>query len=113
MSSPSYKMPAAETRIENYLLVMSGSIQSAPFLSCWKDLKDHIRKNVRRPGHTQVSSASEAGIHRGWCNFRRKDDAKAAYGMRPSVLTTSNAVVDATYTHRTLLQIATNGGLSP
>jgi hypothetical protein len=98
MSYPDRKMPSTDARIGNYLLVMSGSIQSAPFLSCWKDLKDHIRKHIRRPGHTYVSSASEAGIHRGWCNFRREDDAKAAYGMRLLVSTTRKAVINATCT---------------
>jgi hypothetical protein len=80
-SALSCNMPLAEPHSENYLLVMSGSIKSAPFLKGWKTLKDHIRKNVGSPGYTHVNSASETGIHRGWCNFVREDDAKAAYSM--------------------------------
>ena len=33
-----------------YLLVLSGSVQAAPFLTGWKPLKDSIRQNAKRPG---------------------------------------------------------------
>ena len=68
-----------------YLLVLSGSAQDAPFLKDWKALKDSIRQNARRLGWTDVSSTPHGGIQRGWCNFKRAHDAKAAYSMRYTI----------------------------
>jgi hypothetical protein len=66
----------------DYLLVLSGSAQAAPFLTGWKTLKESIRQNAKRPGWTDVSSTSYEGIQRGWCNFKRASDAEAAYSTR-------------------------------
>ncbi|KAF5844368.1 hypothetical protein GGP41_004532 [Bipolaris sorokiniana] len=35
-----------------YLLVLSGSVEYAPFLENWKTLKDSVRKNAGNPGWT-------------------------------------------------------------
>ncbi|RMZ74100.1 nucleic acid binding [Pyrenophora seminiperda CCB06] len=45
-------MTIAKPHYGKYLLVLSGSAESAPFLADWKVLKDDIRKNVRNPGWT-------------------------------------------------------------
>jgi hypothetical protein len=79
-------MPIATSRKNDYLLIMSGSIHSAPFLICWKFLKDHIRQNGAHPGYTHVISASDTGIYRGWCHFTSEDDAKTAYSTWHSEL---------------------------
>ena len=72
-------------RYGKYLIVLSGLAQDAPFLKDWKALKDSIRQNASRLGWTDVSSTPHEGIQRGWCNFRRVDDAEAAYSMRYSI----------------------------
>ncbi|KAF2844042.1 hypothetical protein T440DRAFT_494256 [Plenodomus tracheiphilus IPT5] len=64
-----------------YLLVLSGSAQDALFLKGWKTLKDSIRQNAGDPGWTDVSSTAHEGIQRGWCNFMRAHNAKAAYSF--------------------------------
>ncbi|KAF2024840.1 hypothetical protein EK21DRAFT_77829 [Setomelanomma holmii] len=66
---------------EPYLLVMSGTSQNAPFLASWKDLKDHVRTIIKNPGWTGVHDVSDSDRSQGWCNIRREDQAKAAYGM--------------------------------
>jgi hypothetical protein len=83
-------MPVKKPRGNNYLLVVSGCIKSAPFLTRWQSLKDHIRKNVGHAGYTHVSSTSDAQIYRGWCHFASEDHAKAAYSMSHSGATESS-----------------------
>ena len=75
-------MTTAKYRYGKYLLVLSGSVEAAPFLVDWKILKDDIRKNVRNPGWTDVSSTSRQGIRRAWCNLWREEEAKAAYSTQ-------------------------------
>jgi hypothetical protein len=88
-------MQVTELQSEIYLLVISGSIQFAPFLTSWKTLKDDIRRNVGDPGHTRVSSIVQREIRRGWCNFTQENNARAAYRM--SVYTNDEeAFFDAT-----------------
>jgi len=78
-------MKSTHPRYGKYLLVLSGLAQDAPFLEGWRALKDSIRQNASRPGWTDVISTPHEGIQRGWCNFRRVDDAEAAYSMRNSI----------------------------
>ncbi|KAI1561704.1 hypothetical protein PtrEW4_010440, partial [Pyrenophora tritici-repentis] len=72
-------MTIAKPHYGKYLLVLSGSAESAPFLADWKVLKDDIRKNVRNPGWTDVSPTSREGIQRAWCNLWREGEAEATY----------------------------------
>jgi hypothetical protein len=74
-------MRVAEPKGGYHVLLMSGSLQAAPFLTDWKSLKDDIRKNVGYPGYTRVSSIVQRGTRRGWCNFTQENDARAAYSM--------------------------------
>lgn len=62
-----------------YLLVLSGSIEHAPFLENWKTLKDSVRKNAGNPGWTDVSTTLHRGIRRAWCNLSMENQAKTAY----------------------------------
>ncbi|EUC26811.1 hypothetical protein COCCADRAFT_43105, partial [Bipolaris zeicola 26-R-13] len=62
-----------------YLLVLSGSVEYAPFLHNWKTFKDSVRKIAKNPGWTDVSTTSQRGIRRAWCNLSIEDKAKAAY----------------------------------
>jgi len=70
-----------EGDLEDFLLVVAGSIRFAPFLSSWQEFRDHVRKVViERPGWVDVySSLSTAAGMQGWCRLRSKDDADAAY----------------------------------
>ncbi|EDU47791.1 predicted protein [Pyrenophora tritici-repentis Pt-1C-BFP] len=93
-------MASAKHSYGEYLLVLSGSAQDAPFLKDWKTLKDSVRQNGGRPGWTDVSSTPHERILRGWCNFIRAGNAEAAYSFHgsmqgapvvpnPSILTSS------------------------
>jgi hypothetical protein len=68
----------------DFMLVVSGSIRNAPYLSGWQEFKDHIRKVVKKqPGWVEVcSSQSQCGGEvQGRATLRDRKDADAAYGM--------------------------------
>lgn len=75
-------MTTTAPRYGKYLLVLSGSVEHAPFLKNWKTLKDSMRKIAGDPGWTDVSPISHNGIRRGWCNLSIEGKAKAAYSTR-------------------------------
>ncbi|EMD66419.1 hypothetical protein COCC4DRAFT_66866 [Bipolaris maydis ATCC 48331] len=72
-------MTTMATHYGKYLLVLSGSVEYAPFLENWKTLKDSVRKNAGNPGWTDVSTTSQRGIRRAWCNLSIEGKAKTAY----------------------------------
>lgn len=78
-------MTISNTHYGEYLLVLSGSVEAAPFLADWKTLKDSVRKNVGNPGWTDVGPTSQEGIRRAWCNLWKEDKAKAAYSTQYDV----------------------------
>jgi hypothetical protein len=68
----------------DFLLVVSGSTRSAPYLSGWQEFKDHIRKVVKeQPGWVDVysSQTSRRGEMQGWARLKDRADADAAYSM--------------------------------
>lgn len=75
-------MKIAKSRYEEYLLVLSGSIEAAPFLADWKTLKNSVREHAGDLGWTDVGATSHEGIQRAWCNLSSKGKAEAAYSMQ-------------------------------
>jgi hypothetical protein len=73
-------MTTATSRYGEYLLVLSGLTEHAPFLENWRTLKDSVRRNAGKPGWTDVATTSEKGARRAWCNLSRESNAEAAYG---------------------------------
>jgi hypothetical protein len=66
----------------DFLLVVSGSTRSAPYLAGWQEFKDHIRKVVKeQPGWVDVysSQSQHRGEVQGWARLRDREDADAAY----------------------------------
>jgi hypothetical protein len=78
-------MMIAKPRYGKYLLVLSGSVEAAPFLTDWKTLKDSVRENAGDPGWTDVSTTSHEGIRRAWCNLSGESKAEAAYDVQHDV----------------------------
>jgi hypothetical protein len=71
----------------DFLLVISGSTRSSPFLTGWQEFKDHIRKVVKeQPGWVDVysSQSQRCGEMQGWARLRDREDADAAYSMSRS-----------------------------
>ena len=74
----------------DFLLVVSGSTQIAPFLSDWQALKDHLRNVVsEQPGWVEIhpNQNQRGGEMQGWCRLKTSDDADAVYSNPPSVST--------------------------
>jgi hypothetical protein len=68
----------------DFLLVISGSTRSSPFLAGWQKFKDHIRKVVQeQPGWVDICSSQSQlrGEMQGWARLRDREDADAAYSM--------------------------------
>jgi hypothetical protein len=68
----------------DFLLVISGSSLSLPFLTGWQEFKDHIRKVVKeQPGWVDVypSQSQRRGEMQGWARLRDREDIDAAYSM--------------------------------
>ncbi|OAL56955.1 hypothetical protein IQ07DRAFT_23494 [Pyrenochaeta sp. DS3sAY3a] len=68
----------------NFLLVVSGVIQFAPYLRGWQEYKDHLRRIVReQPGWVDVypSQSQRRGEMQGWARLRDREDADLAYGV--------------------------------
>lgn len=66
----------------DFLLVISGLIRHAPYLTGWQEFKDHIRKVVKeQPGWVDVhsSQSQRRGEMQGWARLRDRDDADAAF----------------------------------
>jgi hypothetical protein len=66
----------------DFLLVISGSTCSSPFLTGWQEFKDHIRKVVKeQPGWVDVysSQSQRRDEMQGWARLRDRGDADAAY----------------------------------
>jgi hypothetical protein len=66
----------------DFLLVVSGSTLSAPYLAGWQEFKDHIRQVVKeQPGWVDVysSQSQHRGEVQGWARLRDREDADAAY----------------------------------
>ncbi|KAF2709573.1 hypothetical protein K504DRAFT_378842 [Pleomassaria siparia CBS 279.74] len=65
---------------EDYMLIVSGSSQYAPFLKAWKDFKDSIRRIIKdQPGWAEVKPSQRRGEMQAWCSLKGRDDAEAAY----------------------------------
>jgi hypothetical protein len=68
---------------DDFLLVISGSTRSSPFLTGWREFKDHIRKIVKeQPGWVDVysSQSQRRDEMQGWARLRDRGNADAAYG---------------------------------
>jgi hypothetical protein len=93
-------MTIAEPRYDEYLLVLSGSVEVAPFLADWKALKDSVRENAGDPGWADASPTSHEGIQRAWCNLSSEGKAGTAYSMqydlRKQQLALTGSVQDTT-----------------
>jgi hypothetical protein len=66
----------------DFLLVVAGSIRSAPYLTGWQEFKDHMRKVVReQPGWIDVyaSQSQCVGEMQGWCRLKDREDTDVAY----------------------------------
>jgi len=64
----------------DFLIIASGQIRVAPYLSGWQEFKDQIRKVVKdQPGWTNVIDGSKRGEKQGWCKLKDPEDADAFY----------------------------------
>lgn len=75
-------VPATKTSVPgDYLLVASGSLRKAPYLTDWKAFKDHLRTVVKdQPGWANVCAGSIPGQVQGWCSLKDGNDADAVFG---------------------------------
>jgi hypothetical protein len=72
----------SDTGAGDFLLIASGQTLYAPYLTDWREFKDHIRKAVReQPGWTNIVDGQRRGEVEGWCKLRDQEDAEAVYSM--------------------------------
>ena len=76
----------------DFLLVISGTISHAPYLTGWQEFKDNLRKVVKeQPGWANVysSQGQRRGEMQGWCRLKDREDADAMYSIYPWTISTT------------------------